>query len=55
MIVIPINLILKLFIIFIVLFSVIKIIPTENILNKDLILIVSINLIVFFILQKIFN
>jgi ABC-type uncharacterized transport system permease subunit len=49
------NLILKLFIIFIILFSILKIIPSENILNKDLILIILINLFIFFIFQKIFN
>ena len=46
------NLILKLFIIFIVLYSLLKIIPENNINNRDLILIVGINLSIYYILSK---
>ena len=47
-----INLILKLFIIFIILYSLLKIIPEKNINNSDLILLICINLSIYYILSK---
>lgn len=44
------NKILKTFIIFIVIYSLLKIIPSSKIENKDIILIIFINLILFYIL-----
>ena len=44
------NNILKTFIIFIVIYSLLKIIPSNEIETKDIILIISINLILFYIL-----
>lgn len=46
------NNILKIFIIFIIIYSLLKIIPSKEIKNKDLILIIFINLIIFNILLK---
>ena len=50
-----INLILKVTIVFTILFSILKLIPSNNIQNRDLILIILINLIIYYLLQKIFN
>jgi hypothetical protein len=50
-----INLILKIFIVFIILFCILKLIPSNTILNKEIVLIILINLIIFYILQKIYN
>lgn len=49
---IKLNLILKLFIIFIVLYSLLKIIPENDINNRDLILILCINLSIYYILSR---
>jgi hypothetical protein len=47
-----INLILKLFVIFIILYSLLKTIPENNINNSDLILLICINLLIYYILSK---
>jgi hypothetical protein len=47
-----INLILKLFVIFIILYSLLKTIPENNINNSDLILLICINLSIYYILSK---
>jgi hypothetical protein len=47
-----INLILKLFLIFIVLYCLFKIIPKNNIRNSDLILLLFINILVYYILSN---
>lgn len=46
------NLILKLFIIFIVLYSLLKTIPENSVNNRDLILIICVNLSIYYILSK---
>lgn len=47
------NLVLKLIIIFIIIYSLLKLIPNEDISNKDLILIIFINLFSFYFLNLI--
>lgn len=47
-----INLILKLFVIFVILYSLLKTIPENNINNSDLILLICINLSIYYILSK---
>jgi len=45
------NLVLKLFITFIIIYSLLKIVPVEDISNKDLILIIFINLFSFYFIN----
>jgi hypothetical protein len=45
------NLILKLFITLIIIYSLLKIVPVEDISNKDLVLIIFINLLSFYLIN----